>query len=321
MNPEFSISQVVSNSWQRMVKVLFKPFDFYKWLVLAFCAWLSNMNSGGGNFNFPAELLPDTDASTPGEAVSGVFEQLQNTIGLSLLIFFAVLLFVVLPVFVIIMLWVKSRFDFVLLDNLVWNRNEVKKPWAKFKKQGNSLFWAYLGIGILFILFLVVFGFIFLAIILQASHDSSGGTILFLVMVLLIFLAFLLVITLVYFIIHNLVVPVMYHKDLRFTEAFRIVYGLICRNLGKFIILVLLSIGLGIAFAVALVAAIVGTCCILAFVMIIPVIGTMPLLPAFVLFRYLGPEFLAAIDPDMNVFAPAEAPPVSEPQAISTVEA
>ncbi len=321
MNPEFSISQVVSNSWQRMVKVLFKPFDFYKWLVLAFCAWLSNMNSGGGNFNIPTEFLPDMDASTPGEAVSGVFEQLQNTIGLSLLIFFAVLIFVVLPVFVIIMLWVKSRFDFILLDNLVWNRIEVKKPWAKFKKQGNSLFWAYLGTGFLFLLTLLILMFIFLATVLQSSHNSDEGRVLFLVLILLIFLAFILVFTVLYFIIHNLVVPVMYHKDLRFTEAFRIVYGLICRNLGKFILLILLSMGLGIAFAVALITAIVATCCILAIVMIIPVIGTMPLLPTFVLFRYLGPEFLAAIDPDMNVFAPAEAPPVSEPQAISTVEA
>ena len=36
-------------AWDKMVHILFKPFDFHKWLVLGFCAFLAQCGENGGN--------------------------------------------------------------------------------------------------------------------------------------------------------------------------------------------------------------------------------------------------------------------------------
>ncbi len=322
MNPEFSISQVVSNSWKRMVKVLFRPFDFYKWLVLAFCAWLVQAGSGGGgnggSFKLPGGFGRSGSSNTAaslGEGFSDFVQQLQGSLGVTVLIIIVIALFAVLLALAFVFLWLKSRFEFIFLDNLVWNRTEIKNPWKKYKTLGNSLFSAYLFIVFLCIFLAGIIAFTFIGI--SSASAGAAGDRIFMWMPLFLLLAMLmaLVVGVIMFFIRSMVIPVMYHRELPFSEALKIAYGILGRNAGRFVVLMLITLGLYIAFAIAVLAGVVATCCILAIILIIPVIGIMPILPAVVFFRYLGPEFLAAVEPDMNIFAPADAPPAETENA------
>ena len=48
----------IGPAWNRMLKILFKPFDLKKWLILGFCVFLAQCGTGGnagggGGGNFP----------------------------------------------------------------------------------------------------------------------------------------------------------------------------------------------------------------------------------------------------------------------------
>jgi hypothetical protein len=43
-----SVTLPVGQAMDRVKKVLFQPFDFGRWLVIGFCAWLAYLGEGGG---------------------------------------------------------------------------------------------------------------------------------------------------------------------------------------------------------------------------------------------------------------------------------
>jgi len=49
--PKIEIFKPFGEAFELMKKVLFKPFEFKKWLVIGFAAWLANLGGGGG-FNY-----------------------------------------------------------------------------------------------------------------------------------------------------------------------------------------------------------------------------------------------------------------------------
>src|SRR5687767_10268602 len=51
-----SVTEPITQAYNRTVDILFKPFNITKWFVLGFAAWLAQLGEGGGggnNFNFP----------------------------------------------------------------------------------------------------------------------------------------------------------------------------------------------------------------------------------------------------------------------------
>src|ERR1017187_9545305 len=52
---EISVTEPIEPAYDRVKQVLFKPFDFTKWIILGFCAWLAGLGEsgggGGGGFN------------------------------------------------------------------------------------------------------------------------------------------------------------------------------------------------------------------------------------------------------------------------------
>src|SRR5207244_12575298 len=50
--PKIEIFQPFGEAFELMKKILFQPFDFKKWLVIGFAAWLSNLGGGGYNFRY-----------------------------------------------------------------------------------------------------------------------------------------------------------------------------------------------------------------------------------------------------------------------------
>ncbi len=50
--PKIEIFQPFGEAFELMKKILFQPFDFKKWLVIGFVAWLANLAGSGGGFNY-----------------------------------------------------------------------------------------------------------------------------------------------------------------------------------------------------------------------------------------------------------------------------
>ena len=143
-------------AWDRMKLILFTPFNFVKWLTLGFATWLAYLGQdwGGGNMNFntpdfggspgyrPPPPPPD-DGSTANFLINtltnanegGSDSAMGWIMGLGAV--FVVIIVVVIIIALIlgfVLLWVKSRAEFILVDDLVHNRAEIVAPWKKFRE-------------------------------------------------------------------------------------------------------------------------------------------------------------------------------------------
>ena len=44
---KISVIEPITPAWNHMVRILFKPFDFKKWLALGFCVFLPRVENKG----------------------------------------------------------------------------------------------------------------------------------------------------------------------------------------------------------------------------------------------------------------------------------
>src|SRR5207237_4107223 len=103
----------------------------------------------------------------------------------------------------------------------------------------------------------------------------------------------------------NFIVPVMYIQRCRASESFGIVARLVAAQPGEILLYCLFLIVLALATAIVACLVTCATCCIAA----IPYIGTVILLPVFVLLRSFSLLFLRQFGPESDVwasFVPAE---------------
>jgi len=177
-----SVADPISRAWDRMALVLFKPFDFSRWLGLGFCAFLAALGQGGFNFNcnmpgnfggggggggppFPQPQPPGPGTSSPtapmssssfpaagsGGGASGggsspsIWQELEamfQLVGMSLATGIALFLGAITLGLVIFLLltWLSSRGQFMLVDGICYVRGKVKHPWKEYKREGNALF-------------------------------------------------------------------------------------------------------------------------------------------------------------------------------------
>src|SRR5438046_8045718 len=94
-------------------------------------------------------------------------------------------------------------------------------------------------------------------------------------------------------------VPVMYRQRCLAPKAFGIVVRLIAAYPGEILLYCLFLIVLALATAIVACAATCATCCITA----IPYVGTVILLPVFVLLRSFSLLFIRQFGPDYDVWA------------------
>jgi hypothetical protein len=298
----------LSRAVERMRQMLFQPFDLVKWLVLGFSAWLAGLASGAGGGTGASNF--DSDAwDRPGDVLRECGHAWDRLLENVFLLPLGLLLISLLLVIVLLLLWISSRAKFIFLDNVVHDRAQIKEPWKRFQRLGNSLFlWRF---GFVAACFAVLMGVALLVLAPAATlslHDAVRG-LSFAGMFLGILLAAVIGVVIAYILLllENFVIPIMYRFDLKATDAWRAFLPWLRAHPGWFFLygLFVLLAAIPVAFVIALLVC--CTCCIVA----LPYIGTVILLPMWVAYRALGPEFLAQFDPKFDLFTPA-LPPIPE---------
>jgi len=284
-----------------MKKILFQPFDLKKWFVIGFAAWLANLGSGGGGFNY------QFDRHEEAQKINDAISQIPHPIlvlGISLLILSILALIVVFA-------WLRARGRFMFIDCIVKNRGAIAEPWREFRKEGNGYFFFWLLIAFVVLLFaaLVSLPLIIIGIKDHSYYLHQDSLNLFVVLAIAAWVFAILVVIIAWALIASFMVPVMYRRRCRAYEAFRAAVSLIATHPGEIVLYCLFLVVLVIATGLISCLAICATCCIAA----IPYIGTVILLPLFVLLQAFSLSFLRQFGPDYDVWTssmPRESLPI-----------
>ena len=301
----------LSRAWVRMKTALFRPFDLHKWFVIGFNAFLAGLmeaSNGGSGARAGDEGSFREFIHFPQTAWSW----LMSHPAWAVVILFAV---VVAIAVIVVLTWVSSRGVFMFLDSVVRDRVEIARPWRDYRKEGDSLFVWRLVFGIVSF---AVFGLILALVFVKgaALYDSGVGPeypIMFLIGLGLAVLAIVLVWAFVILFLKDFVAALMYKNRIACVEAWRLFLRLLGRFPFQFVGYGLIVFLLMIVFAVAVIMAGLGTCCIGFIILIIPYISTVVTLPAWYTYRAFSLEFLAQFGPEYDVFERPGAGPGAAP--------
>ena len=281
--------------WMKMI--LFAPFDFAKYLTIAFAAFIGG--NWGHNFRFGRSWSwPDWNYRFTKHNDFGTTDW---DMGWGLIALFVGIGLVAL-VLAVVWMWVSSRGRFIFTDCVVKNRGAISEPWREFRREGNSLFLFSLAIGFAAIVILGIIGGI-CWFMFGGSGSEGSGFVVGMILVIVIGLIWV-VFSLFFALAITFMVPVMYRRRCRAMDAFSDVSKLIFANLGPFVLFVLFSIALVIA--VGIVGTIVAclTCCIGG----LPFISTVLLLPAIVWLAAYKLLFIRQFGDAYDVWATVVAP-------------
>src|SRR4051812_41046266 len=181
--PRIEIIVPFQAAFEWMKTMLFRPFDVAKWLTIAFAAFISgNLGGSGnvrglsrlgnGNWNYKATRHGDFGADwnfTPWIIAAAVG---------------AVIIALIVG---IVWMWVSSRGRFIFTDCVVKNRGAIGEPWREYRREGNSYFLFSLAVaaGMIVLLAITV-----MAVVLplgslsgDTTFTAASGTMLVLILV------------------------------------------------------------------------------------------------------------------------------------------
>lgn len=284
-----SVTAPIEQALNHTKAILFDDFRFRMWLGLGFCAFLANLQ-----FTFP-NFSGDSLNTTPLE------DWFRNNTELAVvLLLFAVIFGLGLWA---LMLWLQCRGKFMFLDGVLNDSGAVKEPWRRFQHLANNLFLfqiLVLGavIGVTVVLVLVIG----LGVALENGGTGSAraigigliaGGIGFVILLVLVY-------SLLLFIIECFLVPAMYRRNARATEALSVLSREVLRpyawNIFLFLLMTML---LGLASFILVMIGMCITCCVAA----LPYVTYVVFLPIFVFFRLYTVYFLEQFGPDWRFFA------------------
>ena len=300
-----SVTEPIGWALTRTGRMLFKPFEWRKWFVLGFCAWLANLGEGGGpNVNLRGGVPGGPSGGGPGP-FDPVLDWGREHVGLVILV--AVVVLVAFLAIGLVLTWLSSRGKFMFLDGVVRNRGAVVEPWHRFRTPGNSLFGFRVVFGLAALAVVLLIGGAGLAIAwpdIQAERFGAMAVAGILAGALLM-TPFIVILGIVVLLLEDFVVPVMYLRGVRTLAAWGIVWReILPGNFWKIVLFYLMRIVLGLGIAVVAIVATCFTCCLT----IIPYLGTVILLPIFVFMRSYSVYFLQQFGPGWQFFPVGEAP-------------
>ena len=289
-------------------RILFKPFDFGKWLVLGFMAWIYQLGDLGIT-PFQADKLK-TDFPRNWESPHTILENLEALIRdslepLSQKLFWLVplvgFLALVSMALWLVLTWLSSRGSFLFLNGVATNQTQVASPWNEFVREGNSLFRfrLVLGLGGCVLTLALVVG----AILMQALSFGPNAGSAWLAFGLLLTPALLcaLGLWLIGSLTEDFVVPIQYLRRCGCRTAWGVLLGHMSRFPTAFLLYLLIQIPLSLVTALAVFVFAVITCCGCC-LLFVPYLSTVILLPVFVLHRAYPLHFLAQLGPEWNAF-------------------
>jgi hypothetical protein len=290
-------------AFELMKRILFQPFDFKKWLVIGFAAWLANLGAGGGgggNFNYPDNRREE--AHKLNETIGQIPQPVLIT-GICILVCLVLLL-------IVLFAWLRARGRFILVDCIVRNRTAIVEPWKEFRAEGNSFFLFSLLVVLILIAVIVIAGLVLIVPFIPRGDQAQPGLGLWIGLSLFVFVAVCL--AFVWALVTQLMVPIMYRQRCRARLAFAQAVDLVSSHPGPILLYVLFLLLLAVAAVMISCAVTCATCCIAA----IPYVGTVILLPIPVTLGAFSLLFLRQFGPDYDVwagFVPAEFLPVLMP--------
>ena len=317
---EISVTEPVSPALERVKTMLFKPFDLGKWFTIGFCAWLAFLGasgSGGGGFNNAFTNNFNANNGGPaGESFRHTYHQARDYVlnNLDWIVPVATAAGILLLALWLVILWLSSRGRFMFLHCVALDRAEIGKPWNKFEREANSLFWFRLVLGLIGMVvilpLLAAIAGLIVRMVLRGEPDIGG--IMAAAGLGLAFLVAVIVFALIHSFTEDFVVPIQFLRGGKCLAAWKEFWGLLASNAGMFTLYILFQIVLGMAIGIIVLGAVLITCCIAGCLMIIPYIGTVLLLPVLVFKRSYPLYFLRQFGPGYDVFPPASpAPPVT----------
>ncbi len=309
------MAEPVSPALERVKLMLFQPFDLGKWFVIGFCAWLAYLGEGGGTANFHYNMNFGNHSHGNEADFRHGLEQawgyvLSHLYWIVPVAAFVILLCVALGV---LFLWLNCRGKFMFLHCVALNKAEVVEPWNKFEREGNSLFWFRLVLGligaVLTLPFLVIIAVMILRMVLHGEADMGG--IMTAAGLALVFFFLAIAFAIVKKFTVDFVVPIMFLRGGKCWAAWKEFYGLLSAHPGQFALYILFQIVLSIAIGVIVLGAIIITCCIACCLMALPYLGTVLLLPVLIFKRAYPLYYLAQYGPQYDVFPPPSVPPIA----------
>lgn len=317
---EISVTEAIEPAYDRVKRMLFQPFDFSKWIILGFCAWLAGWGESGASSGFSGFNGGNHDGQgvQPGEQLRHFYQQASEYVQANLgwVVPLAIFLLLLLLALWLVVLWLSSRGKFMFLHGVVWDRAEVDVPWHQYASAANSLFRFRLVLGLVgLVLFLPLLGFVAASIIrmvLQGEPDLAG--VLLAAGLVLVMIVLAIVFALIRKFTLDFVVPVQFLRGGNCPSAWREFGKLLSANPGHFTVYILFQIVLSMVIQAMVVAVMVATCCLACCFLALPFVGTVLLLPVLVFKRAYPLYYLAQYGAQYDVF-PQPPAPIPSPAA------
>jgi hypothetical protein len=310
-----------------MKRLLFQPFEAYRWFTFGFCAWLATLTDGGCNFNLPGGGRGGRGGRAG--AAAEPFQRFGHWCGehLALVLLLALLAVGVGVGLWLLLLWLSSRGKFMFLDNVVTGEPRIGIPWREYRAEARSLMlWR---IGFTVVALFLVLAAIGIGILPLLPLIRGGGKPEPLALVMSLLPLLLLVVTaafalgVVASLLEAFVIPRMFALRQGCLEAWRGTLAMLRGRWSAVVAFLLAHFLLGLLAGVAILAAVLVTCCIAGCLLALPYLGAVLLLPVTVFFRLFSLEFLKALEPELRpALEPAAAavPPPEMPAPVLPAE-
>ena len=283
-------------AWARMLRLLFRPFELRTWLLIGFSAWLGGAGGCRGSVSSRGWSPTATD-------VGGDMDRVGSWLGSHLWLVLAIVVPVIVVVVVValVWLWLRAHGWFVFLDNVVRERAEIAAAWSANSSLANSAFLWNIGFGfaVLIAMCLLILPVVFAALSAAAGAPPIGLLLTVVPMVVLIAV----VAGCVKLFFTSFVIPIMYRHRLKAVPAWGRFLVLLRSRIGSFALYVVVAILAAVGFGMTVVLAGFLTCCIAFIPLLIPYVGTVILLPAWVTWRAFSLEFLAQFGSEFDLLA------------------
>jgi len=308
MTPEqpnkVSVIDPISPAVERVKTMLFKPFDLGKWFTIGFCAWLAYLGCGGGGGGGGHWNAPHEQRAKIAEGVNSAKEYFLDN--LCWIIPVAVIVAVLIIGISILIVWLNSRGKFMFLHCVAENKSEVKVPWHKFRKHGNSLFLFRVVLGLIgkAVVAVPVLGIILLIIMMVTKAAPVIVFVPITIILGLIVFVLAIVLSLVRKLTFDFVVPIMFLQTASCVAGWREFLTILSVNKARLALYILFQIVIAIAIGtIVFIGFCIGCCfCCASLLLFIPYIGTVILLPIFIFKKSYTLYYLRQFGPGFDVF-------------------